>query len=141
MPADTLTWQTDANGLLILEFAAVVAVYDDSTGSASDGGVERFRGLGFEPVPSDLGVTAHVSGGTLTVSAQIATRIWQGADGTRWTDTIRHRHPEWAASARRNGFAPVLISFGAALLPDATDDRIRRHAQAGDLLGGLVALA
>lgn len=140
MAADNFTWQTDATGLLIVEYSDLVAVFDDANGMSSDGGAGFLRDLGFETVGPDLSIRAAPAGAVLElVRDDRAVLVLRLPDGRACRDAFRHDHREWAATVRSLGFAPTVVSTGGGLLPDATTDRIRRHAQVGDFLGGAVA--
>lgn len=140
MTTDNFAWQTDENGLLIVEYADTVAVFDDANGTASDGGAAVLREIGFETVGPGLTIQAAPAGAALElVRDDTAVLVLRLPDGRASRDEFRHDHPEWAAVVRALGFAPIVVSFGGGLLPDATTDRVRRHAQAGDLLAGTVA--
>lgn len=140
MTADGFAWQTDDNGLLIVEYEHAAPVFDDVNGTASNGGVAALRQLGFEPVGSDLTIATAPAGTSLElVSDDEAVLVLRLPDGRVFRDAFRHDHPEWTVAVRSLGFAPTVVSFGGGLLPEATTERIQRHARAGDLLGGSVA--
>lgn len=51
MGRNSFEWQTDDNGLLIVEYADVVAAFDDSDGSSVDVGAGTLRALGSPTCP------------------------------------------------------------------------------------------
>ncbi len=138
MTRNNLQWQTDANGLLIVEYPDLVVVHDEATGRASNGGIAVLLDLGFEVVPSGLAVSAKPSGAELRLSEAGAEFVLRLSDGSATRDSLTTEHPEWTNAVRELGYAPVLVSLGGGLLPGATTERLARHADAGDLLGGLV---
>ena len=141
MARNTFAWQTDDNGLLVVEYEDVVAAFDDVEGSSVDVGAEAPRAMGFADVAGDLNLGWWAPGASLAVAADETTLVLRLSPGASSVDRVPHMHPRWAAAVRRLGYAPVVVSFGSGVLPDASTERLRRHAEAGVLLGALVGVS